>query len=108
MIPMIEKKDRALFKSHHPFALLSCLAKGLKRLFTRRIAFLALKNKVLGHYQCSAILKRCDIDLTIKLTSELQSAWESKQAAAMAILDVRRAFEEVLQNRLTFTLRTQG
>lgn len=108
MIPKNGQRDRTLPKSYRPIALLSCLGKGLKRLFAQRMAFLAVKNKILGRYQCSAVPKRCAIDLTTALTTDIQTAWDNNQAAAIATLDVRGAFDGVLQNRLNFRLRTQG
>ncbi|POS83234.1 hypothetical protein EPUL_004373, partial [Erysiphe pulchra] len=93
MIPKNGQRDRTLPKSLRPIALLSCLA---------------VKNKILGRNQCSAVPKRCATDLITTLTTDIQIAWENNQVAAIATLDVRGAFDGVLQNRLTFRLRTQG
>lgn len=108
MIPKSGQRDRTLPKSCRSIALLSCLGQGPERLVARRMAFLAVKYKILGRYQCRAALMRSAIDLTTTLTTDIQTAWNNNQVAAIATLDVRGAFDGVLQNRLTFRLRTQG
>ncbi|POS87428.1 hypothetical protein EPUL_001522 [Erysiphe pulchra] len=102
------ERDWTLPNSYRPILLLSCLGKGLERLLARRIAFLAIKNRILGRYQCSGVPMRCTVDFTTTLVTDIQTAWMNKEVAAISTLDVKGAFDGVLHNRLIFRLRSQG
>ena len=108
ILPKSGKRDRTLHKSYRPIALLSCLGKGLERLFARRLSFCSLKFDILGRDQCSAISRRSATDLTTALVCDVNEALRKGKIAGMVTVDVKGAFDGVLRNRLLFRLRTQG
>lgn len=105
MIRKSGQRNWTLLNSYRPIVLLSCLGKGLERLLARRIVFLAIKNRVLGRYQRSAVPMRCTVDLTSTLATDIQTAWTEKQVTSIVTLDVKGAFDGVLHNRLIFRLQ---
>lgn len=51
---------------------------------------------------------RYTADLTTTLVTDTQTTWTKEQVTAMATLNVKGAFDEVLHNCLIFQLRFQG
>lgn len=111
ILAIIEKPnkiDRSSPRSYRPIALLSVLGKGLERLIAKRMAWIAIKYKVLASHQFGALPLRSYVDLTTCLTHDVETALVKGQTASVATLDIKGAFDAVLPGRLIRRLREQG
>ena len=108
MIGKANKPDPSRPNAWRPIALLSCLGKGLERLIARRLAYAAIKYKVLNPQQFGALPKRAATDLVACLVHDIEVAWGKGQVASLLITDIKGAFDSILRNRLTLRLREQG
>lgn len=102
------KPDLSAPRSYRPIALLSILGKCLERLVAKRIAWIAIREKVLTTQQFGALPCRSAVDLTTCLTHEVERALNSGRIASMLTIDVKGAFDSVLPGRLIRRLREQG
>lgn len=102
------KTDYTDVKSWRPISLLSCIGKGLERLFAKRIARIAVVHKVLSPQQAGALPKRSAVDLLACLTHDIEHALESGQTATLVTMDVQGAFDAVLAKRLLLRMIQQG
>lgn len=108
MLRKPKKKDLSSPRSWRPIALLSCLGKGLERIFARRIASIALAHKIISPQQAGAVPTRSATDLLACLTHDIEHALAVKSTATMLTLDVKGAFDATLRKRLMLRLRKQG
>jgi hypothetical protein len=88
MLPKVGKKDRSSPRLWRLIALLSCISKGLERIIARRIAWTALRNKVLSPQHGGALPKRSAIDLVALFTHDIEAALARGKEVTMFILDV--------------------
>ncbi|KAI9034741.1 reverse transcriptase, partial [Aspergillus affinis] len=102
------KTDWANPRSYRPIALLSVLGKGLERLISRNMAWIAISNKVLASQQFGALPLRSAVDLTTCLLHDVEQALNQGQTASLLTFDIKGAFDGVLAGRLVHRLRTQG
>lgn len=100
ILPKPNKADKTNPKSYRPIALLSVLIKGLERLISKRMSWMAITAKVLSPQQFGALRLRSATDLATCLTHDVEEA--------LLILDVKGAFNAVLPGRLIRRLREQG
>lgn len=107
-IPKPGKRDRSSPRAYRLIALLSVLGKGLERLVARRMAWVAIKHKILHPQQFGALPLRSATDLTAALIHDVEEAWARGLKASMLTLDVQGAFDAVLPGRLIGRLREQG
>jgi len=107
-IPKPGKRDRSSPRAYRLIALLSVLGKGLERLIARRLAWIAIKFKVLHPQQFGALPLRSATDLAAALVHDVEEAWSRGLKASMLTLDVQGAFDTVLPGRLVGRLRKQG
>ncbi len=109
-VVLIPKTDRDLttVKGWRPIALLSCLGKGLERLLAKRMAHLAVTYDVVGSQQFGALPKRSATDLVSCVVHDIEEARAVGWAATFVTLDIQRAFDAVLHNRLIRRMREQG
>jgi ribonuclease HI len=108
MIPKPGKKDLTETRAWRPISLLSCLGKGLERLLAKRIAWVAVRSKVLAEGQAGALPKRSAVDLAAAATHEIETALAEGHVATLVTIDVQGAFDTVQRNRLVLRLREQG
>lgn len=108
VIPKPNKADRSSPRSYRPIALLSVLSKGLERLLARKIAWISITSHIVGKQQIGALPLRSSVDLTTCLTHDIEEALNSGQKASFLTMDVKGAFDVVLQGRLVRRLREQG
>ncbi|POS82089.1 hypothetical protein EPUL_005714, partial [Erysiphe pulchra] len=108
ILPKPGKRDRSLPKSYRPISLLSCLGKGPECLFARRFSYWATKCNILARDQCCAVSRRSATDLTTALLCDMKDALAAGKVAGIVSVDVKGAFDGVLQNRLIHRLRSQG
>ncbi|KAK0369583.1 RNA-directed DNA polymerase from transposon x-element [Colletotrichum limetticola] len=75
-VVMIQEAGRDASKpgSWRPIALLSCLGKGLERLRARRMASLAIVERIVSSQQIGALQGRSAVDLTTCLTHDIEMA----------------------------------
>lgn len=102
------KPDLSSPRSYRPITLLSVLGKGLERLLAKRLAWIAIREKVLITQQFGALPCRTAVDLTTCLTHDVERALNSGLTASMLTIDVKGAFDSVLPGRLICRLREQG
>ena len=107
-IPKPGKRDRSSPRAYRLIALLSVLGKGLERLIARRMAWIAIKHKVLHPQQFGALPLRSATDLAAALIHDVEEAWARGLKASMLTLDIQGAFDAVLSVRLIRRLREQG
>ena len=103
-----EKPDMSSPRSYRPIALLSVLGKGLERLVARRIAWTAIKKKVLHPQHFGALPGRSATDLAAAVVHDMEEALLRGQVGTMLTLDVKGAFDAVLPGRLVRRLQEQG
>ena len=107
-LPKPGKRDRSSPRAYRLISLLSVLGKGLERLIARRIAWIAIKHKVLHPQQFGALPLRSATDLAAALIHDVEEAWSRGLKASMLTLDVQGAFDAVLRGQLIRRLREQG
>jgi hypothetical protein len=100
MLLKVGKKDRSLPRLWQPIALLFCISKGLERIIARRIAWTALRNKVLSRQHRGALPKRSAMDLVALFTYDIKAALANGKEVTMFTLDVQGAFDAVLKRQL--------
>lgn len=74
VLPKAGKRDRSNPRSYRLIALLSVLGKGLERLIARRMAWTAIKKKVLHPQQFSALPCRSATDLATALVHDVEES----------------------------------
>ena len=107
-LPKPGKKDYSSPRSYRLIALLSTLGKGLERLIARRLAWTAIKHKVLHPQQFGALPCRSATDLAAALVHDIEESWARGLSASILTLDLKGAFDAVLSGRLNHRLRRQG
>ncbi|KAI1001300.1 hypothetical protein K3495_g6896 [Podosphaera aphanis] len=107
MLQKLNKTDLSSPRSYRPIALLSVLGEGLERLNAKRIAWIAVRNKITTTQQFGALPGRSAIDLTTCLTHVVERALSEERTASMLTLDVKGAFDAVL-GRIVRRMREQG
>ncbi|KID78672.1 reverse transcriptase [Metarhizium guizhouense ARSEF 977] len=105
MIPKLNKRDLSDISAWRPISLLSCLSKGLERVIGRRLAYLAIKHKVLHPDQAGALPKRSATDIVTALVYDVERALGNGKVATLVTMDVKGAFDAILPNRLVLRLR---
>jgi hypothetical protein len=100
MLPKVERKDRSSPRSWRLIALLSCISKGLERIIARRIAWTALRNKVLSPQHRGAFSKRSAIDLVASFTYDVEAALARSKEVTMFTLDIQGVFDALLKRQL--------
>ncbi|ODM23017.1 hypothetical protein SI65_00606 [Aspergillus cristatus] len=99
-LPKPGKKDYSSPRSYRLIALLSTLGKGLERLIARRLAWTAIKHKVLHPQQFGALPCRSATDLAAALVHDIEESWARGLSASILTLDFKGAFDAVLSGRL--------
>ncbi|KAI1000536.1 hypothetical protein K3495_g7662 [Podosphaera aphanis] len=97
MLQKFNKSDLSSSRAYHAIAFLSVLGKGLERLLARRIAWIAVQEKILASQQFGAPPGRSAVNLTTCLTHDVERALNEGRTASMLTLDVKGAFDAVLQ-----------
>lgn len=108
VIPKPGKRDKSNPRSYRPISLLSVLGKGLERVVAKRMAWLAVTQRIVGQNQFGALPLRAASDLTTAVTHDIELAWSQGEAASMVTLDVKGAFDAVMPGRLRRRLLEQG
>lgn len=108
MIPKPNKRNLSDISAWRPISLLSCLGKGLERIIAKRMAYLAIKHKVVHHNQAGALPQRSATDIVAALVHDVEMAFRHQKVATLVTMDVEGAFDAILRNRLLLQLRKQG
>ena len=108
MLPKPNKRDPTSPYAWRPISLLSCLGKGLERLVARRLAWASIHYSVLHPQQCGTLPKRSATDLVAALVHDIKEAFARRHVATLVMMDVQRAFDTVMWNRLALRLQEQG
>ncbi|KAI0994941.1 hypothetical protein K3495_g13240 [Podosphaera aphanis] len=108
MLQQPNKADLSSPRSYRPIALLCVLGKGLERLIAKRIAWIAVHNKILTTQQFGALPGRSAVGLSTCLTHDVERALIEGRTASMLTFDVKGAFDAVLPGRLARHMREQG
>ncbi|KAI0992584.1 hypothetical protein K3495_g15601, partial [Podosphaera aphanis] len=93
-------RDLTTAKGWRPISLLSCLGKGLERLVAKRMAWLAIKHRVIPQQLFGALPGRSAVDLVSCVVHDAEAAMRNSKVTAMVTLDVQGAFDAVLHKRL--------
>ena len=101
-------RDLSTAKGWRPISLLSCLGKGLERLVAKRMAWLAIKHRVVPQQLFGALPGRSAVDLVSCVIHDAEAAMRNNKVTAMVTLDVQGTFDAVLHNRLLHRMRNQG
>ena len=107
-IPKPGKRDRSSPRSYRLIALLSVLGKGLERVLAQRMAWVAIKHKILHPQQIGALPGRSASDLAACLIHDIEDARARGLRTTMLTLDIKGAFDAVLSGCLTQRLQDQG
>src|ERR1700733_3382895 len=107
-IPKPGKKDYASPRSYRLIALLSVLGKGIERLVAKRLAWVAIKHKILHPQQFGALFSRSATDLTAVAVHDIENALLEGLEASLLTTDIEGAFDAVLPGRLIQRLQQQG
>ena len=108
MIPKPNKRNLSDVSAWRPISLLSCLSKGLERIIAKRMAYLAIKHKIVHHNQAGALPQRSATDIVAALVHDVEMAFKHRKVATLVTMDVEGAFDAILRNRLLLQLRKQG
>lgn len=108
IIPKPGKRDLTDPGSYRPISLLSCLGKGLERILAKRMAFHAIRDRVLVRTQAGALPKRSAVDLVASLIADVEEALNKGRSAVLLMLDIKGAFDTVSPSKLASRLRLQG
>ena len=82
--------------SYRLIALLSTIGRSLERIIARRLAWIAVKYKVLHQQQFGALPCRSATDLITTLIHDIEEAWSRRLKVSMLTLDIKGAFDAVL------------
>lgn len=80
----------------------------MKRVIARRLAWVAVKYRVLQNQQFGALPLRSCSDLVAAVIHGIETAWQKGKVASMLTLDIQGAFDTVLPGRSGQRLRDQG
>lgn len=97
----LENRPKYLSQSYHFIALLFCLKKVLKKIIDQRLGDIALKFRLVNSAYFDTILGRSVVDLAYTLTYNVKRAWEKKKVLTALTFDIKRAFDIVIEIRLT-------
>ena len=95
-------------QSYRLIALLSALSKGLERVIARRLAWIAVKRKILPPRYSGAVPLRSTADLTILLTNKIEGALRKGHKVSVLTFDIHGGFDTVLPGRVLHRLTDQG
>ena len=84
------------------------LGKGLERLVARRLAWTAVREKIIHPQYIAALPGRSAVDLAAAVIHDVEESWARGKVATLLTLDVRGAFDAVLPGRLIRRLHEQG
>ena len=107
-IPKPGKRDKSSPRSYRLIALLSVLGKGLERLIARRLAWVAIRERIIHPQQFGALPGRSATDLAVAAVHDIEETLLRGKAASMLTLDIKGAFDAVLPGRLILRLQQQG
>lgn len=108
VVPKAGKRDWSNPGSYRLIALLSVLGKGLERVISKRLAWIAIRHKVLHPQQFGALPVRSATDLATALIHDMEESWSRGLKASTLTLDIKGAFDAVLPGHLVQRLREQG
>lgn len=66
--------DRSLIRSNHSISLLFVFGKGLERIITRSLFFVALNPGLVENQQCGALSRKASSDLALVVTHDIETA----------------------------------
>ena len=107
-IPKAGKWDRSSPRAYRLIALLSVLGKVLERILAQRLAWTAIKHKILHPQQFGALPARAACDLATCLIHDIENTQAQGLRTTMLTLDIKGAFDAVLAGRLKQRLQDQG
>jgi hypothetical protein len=107
-IPKPGNRDKSNPRFYRPLAMLSVLGKGLERLIARRLAWIAIREKIIHPQHFGALPGRSATDLTAAAVHDIEEALFCGKATSMLTLDIKGAFNAVLPGRLIYRLQQQG
>jgi len=107
VLPKPGKRDRSSPQAYRLISVLSVRGKGLERLLACRMAWVAIKQKVLHPQQFRVLPLRTSTDLATGLIHDVEGAWSQGLKASMLTSDVQGAFDAVLPGRLISRLQEQ-
>ena len=101
-------RDPALPRSYRLIALLSTLGKGLERLVARRLAWTAIREKIVHPQHFGALPGRAATDLVAAAVHDIEESWARGRVVSLLTLDIKGAFDAVLPGRMVRRLQEQG
>ncbi|KAL1952888.1 hypothetical protein VTO42DRAFT_4058 [Malbranchea cinnamomea] len=101
-------RDPANPRSYHLIALLSTLGKGLERLVARRLAWTAIREKIVHPQHFGALPGRAASDLVTAVVYDIEESWARGKMVSLLTLDIKSAFDAVLPGRMVRRLQEQG
>lgn len=107
-LPKPGKKDYSSPHLYRLIALLSTLGKGLEHLIAWRLAWTAIKHKVLHPQQFGALPCHSATNLATALVHDIEESWARGLSASILTLDLKGAFDAILSGRLNHQLHSQG
>jgi hypothetical protein len=101
-------RDPTIPRSYRLIALLSTLGKGLERLVARRLAWTAIREKVVHPQHFRALPGRAASDLVAAVVHDIEESWARGKVVSLLTLDIKGAFDAVLPGRMVKRLQEQG
>ena len=102
------ERDLATPKGWRPISLLSCLGKRLERIMAKRMAWLAIKQKVVPQQLFGALPGYSAVEQVSCFIHDAEAAMRNNKVMAMVTLDVQGAFDAVIHEFLLRRMREQG
>jgi len=104
-IAPIPKPDKD--QNHRPISLISCVAKVMERIITKRIMYYLHQNNLISKYQCGFQNNHSTYDLLLYMTEQIYQAIHQNSVIYAAFLDISSAYDSVWRDGLRYKLRTQ-
>lgn len=97
-------RPKHLSRSYRLIALLSCLEKALEKVIARRLSEITIRTRWISLIHFGAIAKDLAVDAATTLTHDVEKAWQDSEILTELVFDIKRAFNTILEKRLTARL----
>ena len=104
----LNKKDRALVKSYRVINLINCLGKVVEKFVVEQLSQFGEAKKKFHRKQMGGRKNYSAIDTMALVILKVYKTWEEKQVVNAFLMDVKEAFDHVLQAKLAQQMTNLG
>jgi len=89
-------KDHSQVQNHRPISLISCVAKVMERIITKRVMYYLHQNNLISKYQCGFQNNHSTYDLLLYMTEQIYQQFIKTQLFMhAAFLDISSAYDSI-------------